>query len=96
MKNDTMKLMENIQNNLKESDNPSMLETAIKEEVRYWIQELANENTNDVTGQRALELLDDEAKLDEITNAILDDDDIWETIHIKIEQYGDLKSRYEN
>lgn len=91
---DTKKLIESMQTNLNEDENTTLLDRAMKEEVRYWIEALADENTNDATGQRALELLDNEEELNKITDAIINDDDIWETIHIKIEQYGGLEGRY--
>jgi hypothetical protein len=71
------------------------IEKGLRDEVKYWIQSLIDERQTDATGQRALDLIDDEKAIQDIVDDLLMDDDIWELIHIKIEQYGDLRDRYE-
>lgn len=70
------------------------LEKAFETEVKYWLQALADDNSNDEIGQKALSVLDDETKIKEIVNELVNgSEDLWEDIHLKIEQLAGIDYR---
>lgn len=70
------------------------LEKAFTTEVKYWLQSLADENSNDAIGQQALSVLDDDAKVSEIVNELVNgSDDIWSDIHLRIEELAGIDYR---
>lgn len=70
------------------------LERAFTTEVKYWLQALIDDNPNDEIGVQALNVIDDEAKIKEIVDELVNgSDDLWEAIHLKIEQLAGIDYR---
>ena len=70
------------------------LERAFTTEVKYWLQALIDDNPNDEVGVQALNVIDDEAKIKEIVDELVNgSDDLWEAIHLKIEQLAGIDYR---
>lgn len=86
-------LLENMQKTVEAKvDATTDLEKAFTTEVKYWLQSLVDENSNDEVGQQALSVLDDEDKIKSIVNELVNgSDDLWEDIHIKIEKLAGIK-----
>ena len=67
------------------------LEKAFTTEVKYWLQALIDDNPNDAVGVQALNVIDNEAKIKEIVDELVNgSDDLWEEIHLKIEQLAGI------
>lgn len=72
----------------------SDLENAFTTEVKYWLQALADDNSNDEIGKKALSILDNEEKIKEITDELVNgSDDMWEEIHTTIEHLAGIDYR---
>ncbi len=70
------------------------LERAFTTEVKYWLQALIDDNPNDEVGVQALNVIDDESKVKEIVDELVNgSDDLWEAIHLKIEQLAGIDYR---
>lgn len=73
------------------------LEKAFTTEVKYWLQTLIDENSNDEIGKKAKAVIEDEAKVKEIVNELVNgSDDLWEDIHMKIEDLAGIDVRRYN
>ena len=70
------------------------LEKAFTTEVKYWLQSLADENSNDEIGQKAMGVVDDDEKVKSIVDELVNNsDDLWEEIHLKIEELAGINYR---
>lgn len=73
------------------------LEKAFTTEVKYWLQTFIDENSNDELGKKAKAVIEDEAKVKEIVNELINgSDDLWEDIHMKIEDLAGIDVRRYN
>ena len=73
------------------------LEKAFTTEVKYWLQTFIDENSNDELGKKAKAVIEDEAKVKEIVNELVNgSDDLWEDIHMKIEDLAGIDVRRYN
>lgn len=76
---------------VEDKDATTDLEKAFTTEVKYWLEELVNEKSNDEIGKKATAVLEDEAKVKEIVDELVNgSDDIWEDIHRRIEELAGL------
>ena len=67
------------------------LEKAFTVEVKYWLQSLADENSNDEVGQKAIDVVDSDEKVKSIVDELVNgSDDLWEEIHLKIEELAGI------
>lgn len=92
LKNEESKKVEDVEklNNMYEQGTTE-LEKAFTTEVKYWLQALIDDNPNDAIGVQALNVIDDEAKIKEIVDELVNgSDDLWEEIHLKIEQLAGI------
>ena len=95
LKNEESKKVEDVEklNNMYEQGTTE-LEKAFTTEVKYWLQALIDDNPNDAIGVQALNVIDDEAKIKEIVDELVNgSDDLWEEIHLKIEQLAGIDYR---
>lgn len=95
LKNEESKKVEDVEklNNMYEQGTTE-LEKAFTTEVKYWLQALIDDNSNDEIGVKALNIIDDEAKIKEIVDELVNgSDDLWEEIHLKIEQLAGIDYR---
>lgn len=74
-------------------NNKTNLEKGIADEVIYWLGELSGENGNDEIGKRAQEVLDNSEEVEKIVEKILDSDDLWEDLHLRIEDLAGIDYR---
>lgn len=73
------------------------LEKAFTTEVKYWLQTFIDENGNDELGKKAKAVIEDEAKVKEIVDELVNgSDDLWEDIHMKIEDLAGIDVRRYN
>jgi len=92
LKNEESKKVEDVEklNNMYEQGTTE-LEKAFTTEVKYWLQALIDDNPNDAVGVQALNVIDNEAKIKEIVDELVNgSDDLWEEIHLKIEQLAGI------
>ena len=92
LKNEESKKVEDVEklNNMYEQGTTE-LERAFTTEVKYWLQALIDDNPNDEIGVKALNIIDDDKKINEIVDELVNgSDDIWEAIHLKIEQLAGI------
>lgn len=70
------------------------LEKAFTTEVKYWLQSFVDENSNDDVGKKASAILNDDKKIKEIVDELINgSDDLWEDIHMKIEHLAGIDIR---
>lgn len=73
------------------------LEKAFTTEVKYWLQTLIDEKSNDEIGKKATSVIEDDAKVKEIVDELVNgSDDLWEDIHMKIENLAGIDVRRYN
>lgn len=73
------------------------LEKAFTTEVKYWLQTFIDENSNDEIGKKAKAVIEDEAKVKAIVDELVNgSDDLWEDIHMKIEDLAGIDVRRYN
>ena len=68
-------------------ENMNISDKFLKNEVIYWLNALQEANGNDEIGKKAIEILENENKIQEIIEKLHDDEEIWETMHNCIEYY---------
>ena len=59
----------------------------LKNEVKYRLEALVQENSIDEEGKKALEILEDKEKLNRIIDKVNNDEEVWEILHRSIEYY---------
>lgn len=70
------------------------LEKAFTTEVKYWLQTLIDENSNDEIGQKAIDVVDNDEKVKSIVDELVNNsDDLWEEIHLRIEELAGINYR---
>ena len=70
------------------------LERAFTTEVKYWLQTLIDEKSNDEIGKRAERVLSDDGIVAEIVDELVNgSDDLWEDIHMRIEHLAGIDFR---
>lgn len=70
------------------------LEKAFTTEVKYWLQTLIDEKSNDEIGKRAERVLSDDGIVAEIVDELVNgSDELWEEIHMRIESLAGIDYR---
>ena len=63
------------------------IEKGFIDEIIYYLNSLYYGNSTDELGTKAEEILNDDEKIRDLKDKLIEDDEIWETIHNTIEYY---------